>query len=63
LRDCPQRFGEIMVKEELYEFGLGLLIGYLYIQKGNLISANGNLDNEYPHLVIKNPSKSSFSGT
>jgi hypothetical protein len=28
-----------------------------------LISANGNLDNEYPHLVIKNPSKSSFSGT
>ena len=53
--DNPERVGEIMTKEELHEFGLSLLIVYLYKQKGNLIRANNNIGNEYPHLVVKNP--------
>jgi hypothetical protein len=53
--DIPDRVGEIMTKEELHEFGLALLIVYLYKQKGELIRSNGNLGNEYPHLVAKNP--------
>jgi len=53
--DNPERDGKIMTKEELHEFGLGLLIAYLNNQKGKLIRSNGNLGNEYPHLVAKNP--------
>jgi hypothetical protein len=53
--DNPERDGKIMTKEELHEFGLGLLIAFLNNQKGKLIRSNGNLGNEYPHLVAKNP--------
>lgn len=53
--DNPDRDGKIMTKEELHEFGLGLLIAFLNNQKGKLIRSNGNLVNEYPHLVAKNP--------
>ena len=53
--DNPERDGKIMTKEELHEFGLGLLIAYLNNKKGKLIRSNGNLGNEYPHLVAKNP--------
>jgi len=53
--DNPDRVGEIMTSEEIHEFGLGLLIVYLYKQKGDLISSNGNLSMEYPHLVARNP--------
>ena len=44
-----------MTKEELHEFGLALLIAYLNKQKGKLIRSNGNIENDYPHLVAKNP--------
>jgi hypothetical protein len=53
--DNPERNGKIMTKKELHEFGLALLIVYLYKQKGELIRANNNIGNEYPHLVAKNP--------
>jgi len=53
--DNPERAGKIMTNEELHEFGLALLIVYLYKQKGKLISANDHVGNEYPHLVAKNP--------
>jgi len=53
--DNPERDGKIMTKVELHEFGLSLLIAYLNNQKGKLIRSNGNLGNEYPHLVAKNP--------
>ena len=53
--DNPERVGEIMTKEELHKFGLGLLIAYLNIQKGELIKANFNIGNDYPHLIAKNP--------
>ena len=53
--DNPERNGRIMTKEELHEFGLALLIVYLYKQKGDLIRANDNIGNEYPHLVARNP--------
>ncbi len=46
-----------MTPKEMHEFGLGLLIAYLHIQKGNLISANMSMSNHYPHLVVKNPKK------
>jgi hypothetical protein len=53
--DDPERVGEIMTEKEIHEFGISLLIVYLYKQKGELISANKNLSNDYPHLVAKNP--------
>ncbi|HUX96159.1 MAG TPA: hypothetical protein VMV47_10545 [Bacteroidales bacterium] len=53
--DNHERDGEIMTKAELHEFGLALLTVYLYKQKGELIRSNGNLGNEYPHLIAKNP--------
>lgn len=53
----PDRVGEVMTEQEIHEFGLALLIVYLYRQKGNLISSNGNLSNDYPHLVAENPKK------
>ena len=53
--DNHERDGDRMTKEELHKFGLALLIVYLYKQKGELIRANNNLGNEYPHLVAKNP--------
>ena len=53
--DKPERVGEIMTWKELHEFGLALLIVYLYKQKGTLIKANDNIGNEYPHLIAKNP--------
>jgi hypothetical protein len=51
----PERVGKIMTKKELHKFGLGLLIAYLNIQKGELIKANFNIGNDYPHLIAKNP--------
>ena len=51
----PERTGEIMTKQEMHEFGIDLLIVYLYNQKGNLISTNNNLSNEYPHILVENP--------
>jgi hypothetical protein len=51
----PERTGQIMTEKEIHEFGIELLIVYLYNQKGELISANKNLSNDYPHLVSKNP--------
>jgi hypothetical protein len=53
--DNHERDGEIMTNAELHEFGLALLIVYLYKQKGELIRANDHLGNEYPHLTAKNP--------
>jgi hypothetical protein len=53
--DNPERAGEIVTNKELHEFGLALLIAYLYRQKGELIRSNGNIGNEYPHLIAKNP--------
>lgn len=53
--DNRKRDGEIMTNEELHEFGLALLMVYLHKQNGELIRSNGNLGNEYPHLVAKNP--------
>jgi hypothetical protein len=53
--DNPERVGKIMTNEELHEFGLALLIVYLYKQEGTLISANDHVGNEYPHLVARNP--------
>ena len=51
------RVGKVMTKQEMHQFGLGLLIVYLYYQKGKLISANNNISNDYPHLVAENPKK------
>ena len=51
----PERVGEVMTEKEIHDFGLDLLIVYLYYQKGKLISANTNMSNDYPHLVAKNP--------
>jgi hypothetical protein len=51
----PERVGETMTMKEIHEFGIELLLVYLYKQKGELISANKNLSNNYPHLVAKNP--------
>jgi hypothetical protein len=53
--DNPEKSGEIMDKKELHQFGLHLLIAYLFRQKGELIRSNGNIGNEYPQLVAKNP--------
>jgi hypothetical protein len=53
--DYPEKAGEIMDETELHKFGLALFIVYLYRQKGELIRANSNIGNEYPHLVAKNP--------
>ena len=53
--DNSERNGEIMTDLELHKFGVALLIVYLYKQKGELIRANNNIGNEYPHLVAKNP--------
>lgn len=53
--DYPERNGEIMTDQELHEFGVALLIVYLYKQKGELIRGNHKIGNEYPHLVAKNP--------
>lgn len=53
----PGRVGKIMTREELHEFGLGLVIAFLNNQKGNLIRSNCNLGNEYPHLVVESPKK------
>jgi hypothetical protein len=44
-----------MDEKELHKFGLQLHIAYLYRQKGELIRANANIGNEYPHLVAKIP--------
>ena len=51
----PGRQGQPMTEQEIHEFGIELLIVYLYKQKGNLISANHNRLSEYPNLVVKNP--------
>jgi hypothetical protein len=51
----PEREGQIMTEKEIHEFGISLLTVYLYKQKGELITSNHNLSNEYPHLVAKNP--------
>jgi len=53
--DDHGRDGEIMTDKELHEFGVALLTVYLYKQKGELISSNHKIGNEYPHLVAKNP--------
>jgi hypothetical protein len=53
--DNPERAGRIITKKKLHNYGLELLIAYLYKQKGTLISANINIGNEYPRLVAKNP--------
>jgi hypothetical protein len=56
LHKCnPERIGQEMKEQETPDFGLDLLIVYLYQQRGTLISANGNLGTDYPHLVARNP--------
>jgi hypothetical protein len=50
-----EKVGKVMTLQEIHEFGLDLLIVYLYYQGGNLISSNDNISNEYPHLIVKNP--------
>lgn len=53
----PGRQGQLMTEQEIHEFGIELLIVYLYNQKGNLISANHNWFSEYPNLVVEDPDK------
>jgi hypothetical protein len=52
------RVGKPMTKQEIHEFGIALLVVYLYYQKsGTLLSENDSISNEFPHLVVKNPKK------
>jgi hypothetical protein len=49
------RIGKVMTKEELHQFGMDLLITYLFKQNGKFLGVNDNIGNDYPHLVVKNP--------
>ena len=51
------RIGKVMTPIELHQFGIDLLITHLYKQNGKFIGINDSFDNEYPHLVVKNPDK------
>ena len=53
----PERVGKIMNKQELHEFGLGLLIAFLTNHNGNLIRFNSNTGNKYPHIIVVSPKK------
>ena len=44
-----------MTKEELHAFGVGLLVGFFYTQRGKLFRSNHNISNDYPHIVVENP--------
>lgn len=51
--DNHERDGEIMTEQELHEFGLGLLIVYLYKQKGELIRANDSYLEMNIHILLQ----------
>ena len=53
--DNPERVGEIMTEEELHGFGVGVLVGFFYNQKGKLFRCNHNISNDYPHIVVESP--------
>lgn len=53
----PERLGKDMTGLELQEFGISLLITFLHIQGGNLITVRMNPQNGYPNIVVENPKK------
>jgi hypothetical protein len=53
--DDPERINEIMTKEELHAFGVGVLVGFFHNQRGKLFRCNHNISNDYPHIVVESP--------
>lgn len=51
----PDRQGKPMTKQEMHEFGLGLLIVYLHKQNGKLLRASHLFIALTPNLILENP--------
>lgn len=49
------RIGKEMTKQELHQFGMDLLITYLFKRSGKFLGVNDNISDDYPHLVVKRP--------
>jgi len=51
----PERLGKDMTGLELHEFGLSLLMTFLWVQDGKLIAVIINPEDGAPNLVVENP--------
>jgi hypothetical protein len=49
------RIGQVMTNQELHQFGMDLLITYLFKHNGKFLGVNDNIGNDYPNLVVKDP--------